>query len=644
MAELVRPLADDALDDSLAAAGSAADAALLPVAERAAARIRGGRDGSADAIDCLTVIHIGLTAALRERRGSTPVAGLSDVLERARDAAADRVRDRKNPVSQTNFILDGSLRQVGVTLQACSAALELRRSTGADDVLRGLLASLSQIHVMWHNLELYELAELTALTRNALTIVVGDRLSVEREEIADYLIGVGELGGRPNYRIQADLLAGAARLMRSRHKAAAPLVDAAWTAIDGELGSKLSFDLARSVILAVGVSDDQRLEPLIETLTDSARGYSNLFAVSDHRLAGLARQFLNCVRSPTSPAGDRLREQILERTGAIADPWRADSALQEIERFEFARDGAPLDPAELARQLGRWRARVWGTGVPGPPVTDTEPPQWYRGGARFLYGFVLQICWSAHGPKCSELVDDVTRIVMECDAAAPSGSDILLADAITDSAGVFSAEVREQAVRILGGIGRVADFRRPASNSRIYRFLAANDPARADEYRERANYWRAVDDTVAQETLVHHVEGRRYFEAFWHHYIRVPELPCRPPREEFEASLEASGPERAAALLGLNTFPEPIAFAVDGTPLAVCGAFLKVGHYVHHPAPDGWGLAGTDEDRMAIDTIAQQHLDLLYLLLIERTDISDEIREIFIRQRNRFNLGDRASR
>ena len=131
-----------------------------------------------------------------------------------------------------------------------------------------------------------------------------------------------------------------------------------------------------------------------------------------------------------------------------------------------------------------------------------------------------------------------------------------------------------------------------------------------------------------EERLVHHVARGRYFEVFWHHFTRVPELPCDLERELVAAPAVATGAGDG------GTVPAALVFGADGMPTAVSGEFLRAGHRLFHGAA---GTNGGQQERDAIDHAAQDEIANLYWLLMERTSVSNELREIFRRQRRRFD-------
>ena len=116
---------------------------------------------------------------------------------------------------------------------------------------------------MWHNLEIFELADLTALAWNVASMDVkrkGD------EEVGDYLVGLSDAEARPINRIESELVVGVDRLTKNVEKAGVPLAQAGCVAIDAGLGPTLVFELCK-LLLCLGRSGrslDARLAELFQ--------------------------------------------------------------------------------------------------------------------------------------------------------------------------------------------------------------------------------------------------------------------------------------------------------------------------------------------------------------------------------------------
>jgi hypothetical protein len=577
-----------------------------------------------------------LCHALATRHGV--LDGRTVDLAAARALAAEQARRRAGRTARTSFLVDGLLRQVDVTIRAGAAALDGAGGGTYEQTLRATFEELEELHVMWHNLELYELADVTALTRNALGVLTGRRMSAVTHgaDVADYLVGISGTDARPMHRVQAELLVGAARVAHSTYKAAVPLVEAASVAITAGLGNRLAFELCSVVAEHTSASREERHDVLLGYLLDPAHDHPGLFDAPDADVDKLGIRYFNCITDGTSAEGRRLRallREALEERQRSLDPWLADLVTQQLQMRDIQYDGPPADAGALAAVLSEWEARVWNGAPPGMEPAGGSPPAMYLSTCRRRHHYVLQYLWDTVEQPGSAVAEHAARLLAECDDEQPGHAPVTLASLVTarlDLMPESDPETLARALRIQrDGIESVAAQLAPASARSIYERLARFDAEHAAEHTAQAQFWRAEEERMHEERLVHHVARGRYFDVFWHHFTRVPELPCDLEREHVAAPAAATGDGDR------STVPAALVFGADGLPTAVSGAFLRAGHRLFHGTASA---NGGQEERDAIDRAAQDEIGNLYWLLMERTSVSNELREIFRRQRRRFDV------
>lgn len=678
---IARPLGDSNLrSEWLLAAASLADAELLGAMERALAGVESASTSTAT-VNYLTVVVAAVCVALMKRRGDPVAQPLLDNIRRAR-AVAVRSMDDDARAERGDFILAGVLRQVDSTV----AAMELfvsGRDSASESALRSNLAALEELHVMWHNLELYDLADLTALSRNALMVLAGSKLKGDPQgrESADYLVGIGEAENGTIYRLEADLLVGTARLAGNWEKASVPLVEGALLAIDRGLGSKLCTELGKAVLGTYGASGNERRALLLGFLLDPDRGDAGLLDVDDTEVATTARMLLTSLGSASSPVAVCVRKAIAGRRDQIASLWWRDLVDEELEWFEISEERASAyDRSEL---LARWQARFWDTTPHEVDDPTTSPPPAYERQTRYLYPWVLGYMLSRDEPADSQYMWEAGRLLASGDA---SGTGLVYLSAkvaaALESAGfdhdptktaapaparravvrfkrsvssgqwspaiskstfpvVADADVGDpvldtwsRALRIqLDGIEEASRAFPPGFNRSVYQRLARYDRTHAAQLSERADYWRAADEKLQEERLIQLGSGGRFFEVFWHHFHRVPELPCDVDREAIDIALANSRQNPPAFGPGVGV-PPALLFDANGVPATVCAAFVVTGRYVFYDAVDK--TAAINDVRSIIDADARANIDGLYQLLIERTDVSEYLKSLYRRQRRRF--------
>lgn len=76
--------------------------------------------------------------------------------------------------------------------------------------------------------------------------------------------------------------------------------------------------------------------------------------------------------------------------------------------------------------------------------------------------------------------------------------------------------------------------------------------------------------------------------------------------------------------------PEPLIFDGNGQATMVSGDFLCVGHHLVHVVGDD------DAGQETMNQVAHSNIDGLYSILIEKTPISEHLKEIYRSQRRRF--------
>jgi hypothetical protein len=372
-----------------------------------------------------------------------------------------------------------------------------------------------------------------------------------------------------------------------------------------------------------------------------------------------------------------LREAIITRRSEMSG-WHEDRLTQELEWYDAMHDGPPNDRRVLEEMLGRWRERVFGCGPQWlADLSETERHA-YSYYTKHLYGYVLAYLWPRRTPDDGAVQADTERLLASCDGTTPEVNLVYLANRVSEHLGGahirgaegYPAPRRAQSIVISNsnyrmvirpsasdrsaedtpverlphlamlvqrdGIDGAASRLSPSMNRAIYERLQTYDRRHAAKYRDCARRWRTEDERLQGELLSLHAATGRFFEVFWHYFERVPELPVDVNRDVLLAAI-ASTDLRMTSLLSPDAKNElePLIFDRDGLPTAVSAVFLCKGHEVY------WGTSGevphsSGADRSSVDLPAREHISGLYWLLIERTAISEPLREIFRDQRRRF--------
>ena len=564
--------------------------------------------------------------------------------------------------------------------------MTLGRSHPSPDVLahqQDALQTLEGLHIMWHNMELYELADLAILAYNTLTMLAGPAAT----EVADgvglprSLIGIGIAAGADVHRVEADMLTAAARIDRNATTALAPLVRAASFAIRDKLGTGVTLTLCQSVLSVPNTPEWDEMEPILQYVIEPHDQHLSILDVPEDSFIAAAQLILESLPTSTSVLAEQASDIVRSRAASIASRWIKDRVDQRLEAYRARLDGPPKDPLELDSLLTRWRERAWGASEPGPFEHASSAPLAYRRETRRTYAFVLSWLWGESDRPGDTLVEDSLRLLSHLDVAAERG-EVVLATLIARrferkveaAAGSGHAAPAEAPVRPPGrstastststrptrvsfsspsggalpgrpasdsealdlsvgilrdGIDAAAPSLWPATNWEIYRRLAQHDEPRRAEHLANADFWRAEDERVQQEPMFEDAARGRAFEVFWHHFQRVPELRLDSDPEQL-AEILVGPPEEIWD--PSNAIPDPLVYGSDGLPVALCCNFLRAGHYISHVAGQGDVPAVGEGLRDELHEAATARIEDLYRILIDPLPL----REIFRRQRDRF--------
>jgi hypothetical protein len=683
---LLAPVVQWRPPEDVDAAITAAPEATLSVADGALARLRNGSEDSWAAIDYLTLSHVLLCDALSAWQGRGSGDGAEERREAVTKLATEHIARREHSGRRTHFILDGLVRQLDATGRGCAAVGRSDHGNGALSDLQEALGTLESLHIMWHNMELYELADLAVLAYNTLIILAGPaaRAAADGVGLPGHLIGIGTGAGSDVHRIEAEMLLAATRIGVNATSALVPMARAANLAIRDELGADVTLTLSASVLALPNTPEWAQLEPILDYAIEPRAERPGVLDVPEGEFVEAAQMVLETVISTTSPLTLKACEVVRRRAADIASPWLKDRVEQRLEAFRARLDGPPNLPSELNDLLTRWRRRALGSSEPGHEGAAQAAPVAYRIDTRHTYAYVLAFLWDAADTPGNTLVDDALRVLSHRDGPVHRGQVVLALNVSRRfegsgaSPGSFQALPSGQPASV--GVGRStsstatspravsvsfasvggAPPRRPpsdsdnfrvalevlrdgieaaaaslwpSSNLEIYRRLWKYDEPRRAEYAQRIDYWRAEDERASEEPMFDNAAAGRAFEVFWHHYIRVYELPLDGSREELDEML--MGPPRdiwdpSAAI------PEALFHGSDGLARGVCRDFVRAGYYISYAAgkngvPDaGRGLHDELHD------VASANIDDLYRLLVEQAPIPLPLREIFRSQRDRF--------
>ena len=625
LALIIKPLTRRGESEWLSSLATGKRDQLVKLVRCTTDRLAAADDPLTEPLDYLTLAVVALRVALVEQRGRVS-RSVRAALDRAAAVARNRQETRAAPNAPQHFVLDGVIRQF------------LASHDGAADVL-------GDLHVMWHNLELHELADLTAIARN----VISGAVSEERgEQVASYLVGLDDTDDRPINRIAAELLIGGQRLAENRIKAGTVLVEAGSLCVDSDLGPRLTFELCKVLVTQSLGQHNVLTEKLLERVLDPPSGCADLFDVPDDAVADRVLPLVNCVDDAAAPVAAHLIELVVRRRERISDLWQVDRVDQYLEYWRASQVPAKERPL-LENFLERWRMRIWDGVLPAPPRhvmfhlgDDTltydfddaggaracppgRPPD-FEAVARDTYTYVLQRVWDAVGRGVG-IPEDAARLLVECPNPARKRAYVLLSHSLAAhlaDCGRTRSAVFRRAVEVLrDGMHGVETGLHPHVNQKIYDLLAEHDAERAALHRGRAAFWQVEDERLQQEHLFLHQAARRYFDVFWYHFKRRPELPC-----DLDPAVVATPLGRVNPPV-----PDPISFDADGRPLHVSGAFLRLGHAAFHEHAPG---AHADEVRGRINQLARERIASLYTLLID-TARSNELRALLRDQRRRFS-------
>ena len=637
---------------------------LRKVYERIEGRRALGQSTTVDALDCLSLSYILLAdifTVSRTKQESTVDDEVSQDLDSTGVALPPQMRIG-------HFLFDGLARH----LLACETVYEeVSSSSHRRTSFDRAIGDLDALHLMWHNFEFYELADAAALSRNLLRYVLeAENDARDLEHAAGYLLGIG-VGPRHNvYRSEIEFVVGAARERTSFSGAALAMTAGATAMVEARVSSTLTLELCLMALRFGVIEEYERLETLLRYVLGTADGSARIMAVSDEALPRRLASLLNATKDMDAAKNTGLWEAFLNRSRQVVSPWIVDEADQQVEIFRAKQAKQAPEIENLLTLVDTWRARVWRGGpalCSGYAGTRSES---YEFETRLNYAFFLSDLWPNLSESQVELVtEDAARLLAECDSSSAQKGFVYLALRVVSrleevvgphlrptqqtstilapthsstTQGVGVATVDEHSLDLLrralqvehGGIETLDYLFKPVNASTIYSQLARGFPDERGHFSDRAEYWRAQDERLNEERLIHDVIGGRTFEVFWHHYERLFELPLDLDRAAVEARL--ASPPSATSLRRMQ-IPEPLIFGIDGRPTSVCAEFLCIGHWLLH-AQSGSPIhaPALDQARDDLERLSREQRSNLYWLLIERTGISPYLRDVFRQQRERL--------
>lgn len=640
LAQLLRPLARSTDSEWLQEVSQEGDLAMREIAERLSERLEhAGGDNAYEWLDYNTLGFICFWHSMRADNHEPATPGLLDTLRRCVAAVERQLGERAGPGDRANFLLEGLLHQ-------------------ARAIASGSIGELDDLHIMWQNLEMFELADIAALARNFFANAGRDQ---EDEGVADYLVGLDDSEGRPMNRAASELMIGVKRLGQNLKRSGTPLVRAACVVIDAELGLVLTFELCKLLTTQDFMTIDEEHERVLARALDPPDGCKGVFDVPDAEVAERLRPLINHARGPDSAIADRLREIVRLRRESIENPWNADLVDQRLEYGEIGHGIPPESSEEVEALLERWRGRIWnpemamdvaedasaGRGVRVGEASASTPADVlyeytfasapraratqeflhsYGRSSRTTYAFILLGCWSALGKGCEGVFEDAVRLLRESDDCPMAMGYVLLADRVCErlaERGEEESNDFKHALSILRDhIAEWESVMEPSINHSIYKRLAAHDTTSSTNYLAKANEWRMVGERIEEERLFLQVVDRQAFEVFWHHFTHR-ELPCDMSNEEVMAGQSPAGEQPARPLINGHNGRAHLS-----------GAYLRLGHSVFHLHPE---VPEFDELRGTIQRLANENVRALYDFLIALSTKAPELRQLFERQRKRFD-------
>ncbi len=645
LAAVLEPLIRRGGSDWLAETRAVSDVAMVEVIERAVARTAVAKAGAFDSLDYATLAVAGLWCTLRQTRGDPVSDALTAPFGEVGLVIAGARAARQKPSARTDFVFNGLLQML----------IAIVGTTPND---------LADIHMMWHSLELNELADLSGLGCNVYA-AADPRMRFDDD--AKCLVGVGGAGDRPINTIESDMLAGISRLGESMTSGAVPIVEAGCMAIQANLGEGFTFELSKLLVTQPLTIGYEKREQLLESALNRAPGHRGVLEIADYMLEKMVTQLFNCLADPRGTVAQRLTVALDERRGSIRSPWHADRVDQAQEYWE-AGHGVPAEDHLLRALLTRWRTRIWEPGLPlsmaaaegrrktrvGDPVRvgnansagDAEVIYIYEfpsnngqgavGSAErkayhietcYMYAFVLTRTWKAVDRLEGGVLNDAIRLLGENLDLARAGFVGLACQVSTrlEQVGHAGSAAFERAVAIQrDGIAVAQTHLLPLTNYSIYEQLAKYDPESEASHRIYADSWLYEEHRLAQEQLFLQIEGHHYFEIFWYHYLRLPEPPC---------DLDRATVETPCSSLSTDV-PEPLVFNNSGKTVLMSGSFLRLGYEVFRRRPDAPGSVAI---RVKISHMAQHNIHPLYELLIGREGVSAPLRQLYEEQLRRFD-------
>jgi hypothetical protein len=643
---VLKPLTQRGESDWLTERTAISDIAMVELIKRAVARTATAKASVFDSLDYATLAVSGLWCTLRKTRGDLADDAFVEPFREAGPVIKSALEARQKSSARTDFVLNGLLQ---MTIA----------------ILGDAPNDLADLHMMWHGLELNELADLSGIGCN---VYAADDPHMRFDDDAKCLVGLGGAEDRPINIVESDMLAGISRLNESMTSGGALIVEAGCIAIQAHLGEGFTFELSKLLATQSLVVDNDKSEYLLDTALNVPAGHRGVLEIADSKLESSVTQLLNNVEHPRSSVAERLAAAVAERRRLLHDQWHEDEIDQAWEYSEVGHFGAPDKDHLLQALLDRWRTRIWEPGLPVSVaaagrghITRVEDPvrvgnasspgdadviyiyefqegdgqvsvtssqlKAYHAATCYTYAFVLARMWKAVDRGEGGILADAIRLLGEdLDLTRPGFVNLAHhASLHLEEIGLTGSVAFERAITIQReGIAVAEATLTPKCNYAIYSQLSNYDLASEASHRTDAESWLYEDARLAQEQLLLQIEGRHYFEIFWYHYLRPPEPPCDLDRATVESPYVSLSAD----------VPQPLVFDDSGQVVRMSGDFLRLGHEVFRRRPD---IANSPALRAQISHLAQRNVHPLYELLMRRDGVSESLCELYADQLKRFD-------
>jgi hypothetical protein len=625
---------------------------LGDVAARALERIDDSDlDDAAAALDLVIVAQaiFGMTIVNAATADDDEQHELLDSLESVQETAAE-LRARRQAVPRAeHFLIDGLVLELLVVGSGCAALLaqDAEHETGerGKEVARAglrhaglerrartrgkvILDELEDLHILWRNLEMDALADLTAVRRNELRALSRDG---RRAGARGYLTGLSASESSTLLRIES--------LVRETHgfahvdQTAEQLIAAVKLAAEANLGDRITRELATVTVSATHVAA-ARFDSVLPYVIWPCAGSPNVLdETADDDFPRLAERLLNCVQGTDGEIQRAVREAVGARTANMAAGWPRDTVEQSLELFD-------LDDPQTDRRavFARWQERMESAGeilaavARGEDVDDDDRE--FAESAASRYAFVLH---RLDADDVDGLAEAASAHLPSLPNDPPDRNTLLLAYTVFVLAPA-GADVRLPLEVMLAGIGRYEISLRPGFNEAVYEILATHVmPEQRAEHEARRDFWA---HRRSAQLVAKYLAAGAPFDAFWAAWDEHRDDLRTEPQVDDEA-LDVPVDARSRALeewLDASPGrepPRPILLH-GGRPHAVNGEFVRLGHFLFD-ALAGAPLPGSDADRQAYDAAAARSMRDLYAMLASSTPMRREVLGVLERYLERFD-------